>query len=122
MKRPGPKRPPVLSRTRESYLRQNLAPKRPLSGYIYLVRASNNLTKIGFSGNFEVRFRSLKTHSPLPLEPIIVGYGDGANIFEYELHKRFGEFRSHGEWFSLPPDAINQATELIHSQFQVEGG
>lgn len=104
---------PVLKRTPESYLRQNVKPARPVAGYVYLIEAANRLVKIGFTTNLNVRFRNFELISPIPIKLLFAGYGDGANIVEYELCKRFAEFHSHGEWFSLNQSSINEAKELI---------
>jgi len=109
-----PNRPnPVLKRTPESYLRQNVKPASPVAGYVYLIEADNYLVKIGFTKNLNVRFRNYELQSPIAIKLLFAGYGDGANIVEYELCKRFAKFHSHGEWFTLNQSSINEAKELI---------
>ena len=71
-------------------------------GMVYFIEApSTGLVKIGKTTDLEERFKSLCTMSPTPLRllKVIPGYSDE----EKTLHKRFKEYRRHGEWFELEP-------------------
>ena len=89
-------------------------PKRNMANYLYLKRPSVNqrlfiyvikgagLFKIGQTGNVQRRFNSLQACSPVKL--VLAAYWDSVEPDEEKnLHERFKAYRSHGEWFSVPP-------------------
>lgn len=67
-------------------------------GYTYLIQAGEDGdVKIGATrGNPAARLRELQTGSSLPLR--LVKLLDGVEL-ESQLHARYAEFRTHGEWF-----------------------
>jgi hypothetical protein len=70
---------------------------------VYLVR-SGKLFKIGIAESARRRIRALRNQSALPVQPIghvIVCCQDGARAIERDLHLRFKDARTHGEWFKL---------------------
>lgn len=73
---------------------------------VYFIQADNGLIKIGVAANPKDRIRTLRTMSPVPLRLVLVLPGRGA-AGESELHARFAEHRSHGEWFHSAPELIS---------------
>ncbi|HET7342866.1 MAG TPA: ORF6N domain-containing protein [Methylomirabilota bacterium] len=68
--------------------------------YTYFIRAGmDGPIKIGSTRNFDARFRSLMTMSPLPLNVVAILRGD----HEAECHAQLRRFRLHGEWFAPSP-------------------
>jgi hypothetical protein len=68
-------------------------------GYVYVVHAPTaRLVKIGTALNPEKRVQTLRRMSPVPLE--LVGISTGGPKLEAQLHERFSNRRSHGEWFA----------------------
>lgn len=63
---------------------------------IYFIQ-SGDYVKIGYSKNPEKRLKSLQTGNQAPLKLLLVL--DGGTDKEAELHERFAELRSRGEWF-----------------------
>lgn len=64
--------------------------------HVYAIRGAG-LVKIGRAVAPELRLDALQSGSPVMLE--LVGYVAGGHKHERELHDRFREYRSHGEWF-----------------------
>lgn len=71
---------------------------------IYFIQSvDGGLIKIGHADNVIQRFKDIQTHSPIKLR--ILKVIEGGRTLEKELHKRFVELISHGEWF-LPDNAL----------------
>lgn len=69
----------------------------PIAPVIYFARCGDHI-KIGFTrGTPEKRLKGLSTASPFPVE--LVASMPGSQELERELHERFGEFHTKGEWF-----------------------
>uniref|UniRef100_A0A6M3IE98 Bacteriophage T5 Orf172 DNA-binding domain-containing protein n=1 Tax=viral metagenome TaxID=1070528 RepID=A0A6M3IE98_9ZZZZ len=65
---------------------------------LYIIQAINGgAVKIGISHCPEERLKYLQTGSPVPLR-IIRCYKD-RGLIESKLHKKFSDFKLHGEWF-----------------------
>lgn len=77
---------------------------------VYFIQADNGLIKIGVAGSPKDRLRTLRTMSPVALRLVLVLPGRGAPG-ESELHARFAEHRSHGEWFRPAPELLNYIRE-----------
>lgn len=58
--------------------------------------------KIGFTTNLKRRISSLRTGAAVPIE--IIGTIKCSADRESLLHKKFGRYREHGEWFRLEGD------------------
>jgi DNA-binding XRE family transcriptional regulator len=65
---------------------------------IYLVSHLNQFVKIGFTKNINKRLAQLQTSSPVKLE--VLHLIEGNVSLEKELHQKFKEFRTSGEWFN----------------------
>lgn len=70
---------------------------------VYFVEAATGLIKIGVATDPDGRLRALRTMSPVSLRLVLTIPGVGA-AGEIELHRRFAEHRSHGEWFRPAPE------------------
>lgn len=69
----------------------------PLEPVIYFARCGEYI-KIGFTrGKPKQRLKGLSTANPLPVE--LVATTSGGQELERELHQRFSEFHTSGEWF-----------------------
>jgi len=76
------------------------------SGSIYFIQANiGGPIKIGWSANVPNRVESFQLGCPFTL--VVLGQIDGAAVSdEKELHRKFADYRLHGEWFT-------PATELL---------
>src|SRR5262245_61623992 len=75
---------------------------------LYFV-AGAGLIKIGFSNNPLMRFATMKTDSPVPLEligSIPIGTEDETKQEESRRHTQYAPYRRHGEWFNLSPSEV----------------
>jgi len=92
-------------------------------GFIYLIRAENNLYKIGRSKRPGKRLLSLRDAqsqhpgSPLEIELLMTIPTNDMEALEKVLHSRFGTKRHHGEWFELTKEDIDH---LLHFDQEVE--
>ena len=66
-------------------------------GFVYVLEAENGLVKIGYSVTPEKRERISQTHSPVRVRMIAFWKADQDE--EFDLHRRFEDYREHGEWF-----------------------
>jgi hypothetical protein len=72
--------------------------------FVYAVRpVVGGLTKIGVAGDPMSRLVDIQHMCPVPLR--VVGLAHGGFDVEGALHREYGEYHSHGEWFDLkwPP-------------------
>lgn len=89
-------------------------------GFIYLIRAPNNLYKIGMAINIHKRFGELKTLSPVPLQLIHVIKTPLRYSAERRMHKRFKKHRHHGEWFSLTEKHVEWLKSIDEENFEAK--
>lgn len=75
-------------------------------GWLYLLWAENStIFKIGFTQvGVAERATVIESMSPLPIR--VLGAIQGSRFDEGSLHIELGQYRSHGEWFSLPEEAV----------------
>jgi len=76
-------------------------PARPWVTYVVRL-GSDGPIKIGKAIDVDARIAKLQTGCPEKLQVIKV---IGKNI-EAELHKRFADYRKHGEWFEADPEVL----------------
>jgi hypothetical protein len=76
-----------------------------IKGIYFLISKECNVVKIGKSIDIEKRFHNIKTMSPSNL----IAWYEETNDLKLEgiLHKRFKEFRKHGEWFEYSQELIS---------------
>jgi hypothetical protein len=75
----------------------------PINGIVYIIQAGDTkYYKIGItSGSIGKRLDSLQTGNHLKLNIIHTYYSNNINKLEKELHERYSDKRSIGEWFIL---------------------
>lgn len=79
-------------------------PDTESGSFVYFIAsADREMVKIGVTTDPDKRFAALRLSSPTPLELLGV-ISDRGEKFEQDLHVRFREHRSHGEWFRLCPE------------------
>lgn len=88
-----------------------------IPGVVYLIEAEGSgCIKIGRGRSASYRLAALATASPFPLRLLReVSTTDAAGL-ERTLHQRYSAYRTHGEWFELPRDAV---TELLKENFPI---
>lgn len=80
----------------KSRRKKNLLP----SGYIYVLKAGPYY-KIGKAGHISKRLATIEPALPFPVEVVHTIYNNNARALEAELHQRFDDKRTNGEWFEL---------------------
>ena len=88
-----------------------------LPGYVYFID-NGDMIKIGYSTNPSVRLNDLQIGSSVPLH--IVAVIAGTKQDEDHIHKKFQEYRSHGEWFEHNPELdklIEENSLLLEKNF-----
>lgn len=81
-------------------------------GYVYFIQADKgDEIKIGWSKDPMKRLRTLQTAATKELHLLATMEG-GMNL-EYEIHQRFANHRTVGEWFKPAPEVIELA--YLHS-------
>lgn len=75
------------------------------NGFIYIIKA-DKYVKIGVADDINYRLRQIQSTCPIRLE--IINFWKINNTYHYEkfLHKRYKQYRVHGEWFALPADEL----------------
>ncbi len=80
--------------------------------YVVLAEGTQWIVKIGVTTNVDQRLRSIQAHSPLPLR--VEMWRPGATRqMEQQLHREFAASRSHGEWFHLDAQAMDDLRRAI---------
>lgn len=74
-------------------------------GFVYLM-ASEGEYKIGKAVDIERRRKRLELELQRDIEVLHAIHCDDYSQAEWDLHKRFADKRTHGEWFDLDPDDI----------------
>ncbi|MER6365915.1 GIY-YIG nuclease family protein [Kitasatospora sp. NPDC001527] len=73
---------------------------QPTEKFVYLITAASSRTaKIGRSTDPESRLAALQAGSPVAL--LLAATFPGGPRLERHLHKAFGRYRIHGEWFDF---------------------
>lgn len=70
-------------------------------GQVYLIRADNNLYKIGRSKQAKGRFETMQRACACTMELLWVMDAESMSALEDALHRLFAKVRHHGEWFAL---------------------
>ncbi|MEO6755054.1 MAG: GIY-YIG nuclease family protein, partial [Chthoniobacteraceae bacterium] len=87
----------------------------PKKAFVYAISSGEHV-KIGLATNVKHRVLGLQTSSPLPLSVINAWEHDNAPKMERLLHRKYGEFRTSGEWFRLNPALLQE----LQSANQIE--
>ena len=80
-------------------------PRPTRNGHIYVVH-TNGYHKIGRSSNVKERINGLRATVPTPLELICTIPSTDTYTDEKNLHERFDDKRTQGEWFELTEEDI----------------
>lgn len=68
------------------------------------------IVKIGRSTNMPLRLRAIQTGSPVPLS--VLWWHPGGQDLERYLHRKYAEFRLHGEWFDFGVEEPDHLVEM----------
>jgi hypothetical protein len=85
-------------------------------GYVYLLKATNGLHKIGLSKDAERRLKDFE-NLPFGVEYICVIESEDMRGLESSLHKRFAAKRVRGEWFDLDAEDVDYIRSLTLEGF-----
>lgn len=77
-------------------------------GFIYLLGAENGLHKIGRAKDLDSRIHTFGVKLPVKTWLVHSFKSDQYDKAETSLHEKYSEKRSHGEWFDLSVDDVNQ--------------
>ena len=77
----------------------------PTEGYIYFIKVEGrDIFKIGITAkNVKSRIANIQTSCPYPIELYATYESDDYENEEAELHERFKDRQTSGEWFNLTP-------------------
>jgi hypothetical protein len=83
--------------------------------FVYLITTSSSRTvKIGRSTDPESRLTALQAGSPVAL--LLAATFPGGPRLERHLHKEFGSYRIHGEWFDFGnQDPVTEVTAAVEA-------
>lgn len=84
-------------------------PNKPIrlnAKFVYFIRESHGLVKIGKTVDIRRRISSLSSILPYNIEPILVIETPKADLLETYLHQFFIDKRVKGEWFDLSENDI----------------
>ena len=70
---------------------------------LYFIR-QGEAVKIGITDNLDKRFSQIRTSASLPCTIKNVVYCHHGYVLERKLHKALARYKSHLEWFMLPPE------------------
>lgn len=83
------------------------------SGFVYLLRAIGTPRfKIGLSNRVELRASTIARQNSYPVEIVHVIPVSNTKKLEALLHRRYADYRVHGEWFELPLIAVKQIKQI----------
>lgn len=85
--------------------------------WIYLMRHSNGLTKIGRSNNPRAREHTLQAEDP---RLRLIFKAKDCGYLERGLHSRFAELRKRGEWFDLTEEQVRWIKRYCYDLEPVE--
>lgn len=76
----------------------------PAEGYVYFIKGGDAI-KIGYSMNPALRLAQLQTGSSEMLE--LLGFIEGSEVTESDLHRQFKDIQKNGEWFYADDDLVD---------------
>lgn len=83
-----------------------------VSDYIYIMKAADKI-KIGITKDVEKRRKSLYYSSPCEVEILYSTRVPNTRKVEKELHSKYDVERSHGEWFNLTEDQVQDTINYL---------
>jgi hypothetical protein len=104
-------RPGITFRPDELFTKT--APAKNPGGFVYVIRSTDNLVKVGQSGNPSRRLAELQTGSPAPLSFAYIGAlkCDGV-VIERAAHDILSAHGMQGDWFSCGADMAVAAVSM----------
>lgn len=81
--------------------------KRPLAGYVYLISTTTGDYKIGCSSKPDTRLKAFSKLFPFSVNCEVLIKTENMNKLESDLHQRFADKRSNGEWFRLSAEDVD---------------
>lgn len=75
--------------------------KPTVAGYVYVLSSPFNYFKIGCSSKPRNRMLTFGVQLPFEVEMVAAIYSNDMYALEKELHQRFSDRRTRGEWFEL---------------------
>jgi hypothetical protein len=86
-----------------------------IPGFVYLMRRKNGHCKIGISQSPDKRaYRLRKVLEDDSIKVVAKYWVTDMGATEADLHKRYKQYQHKGEWFELPPEAVE---EIVNSDF-----
>ena len=101
---------PLVERWLRETFKVNVAASSRV-GNIYIIETTEgpHRIKIGFAGDVEKRFASIRTACPVEIR--LVQYVPGSMDEERQIHEKLAAHRLRGEWFD--GDALSEAVRLL---------
>ena len=82
-------------------------PAKKKAGWVYVMQA-DKYYKIGISQNVSARMNQISPKMPFVLSLLCKMKTSDMSGAEAKLHEKYSEFRVRGEWFELPPSAVEE--------------
>lgn len=95
---------------------RTITPKKPKSGWVYLMRAENGYYKIGRSKDVPARSKQLNREYPIKIEVVHQFWATDYISREKDLHFLFKDKQQEGEWFALESRDIHTIMELTDEE------
>lgn len=95
-------------------------PPSPAGPFVYAIRCGEH-TKIGIAKNVEQRLALLQTGCPEPLKIVDVIEAKDPLRIERRLHFEFRQYRTRGEWFTIPESILASAFAAERNALQRKG-
>ena len=104
-----PKNKPYLS-NRSAYGYESLPKLSSPAGYIYIIQDIDisKQYKIGRTNHPRARMNRFGVELPFKTKVIHVLQTDNAILAEKQLHKKYAQFRTNGEWFELSQTQLDE--------------
>ena len=79
---------------------------------VYVV-SGGGLYKIGISGDVSNRLATMRGTSPVVLDLVHTVQIVNARLVEKSLHEKYKDFNTHGEWFKLSPEQLQEVKDYL---------
>lgn len=104
--------PPARKKPRREDPGKPVPSRRPLSGFIYVIRSAAGKHKIGSARDPMRRLRDFQTAHAEPLEIVLEKATTNRAGLERICQRRFADKRVGGEWFDLDADDLRWLRDL----------